>query len=447
MPFKSTELFHYFYDLQDPADIAPKEKRQGLLKSVMQSPDALRNTMLIAGLHFAWNAGHLKNFEPTLLFHKIETMRLINRWLEESRPKGYWVCVRQIATLCLTEVCFLPTLDSAMIVDIRECCLGNVATAETHLDGLMRFMDFHKPPAIVCQDSLNVEDELSNRYIILTYNFIYGFKSRLQDIIDDDDRLGPNYQPTSTQVEEYMHAWHKEEFRGLEIRLKAMKMIPFFFSPLPPSTKFCDVDGSSMIDCLISLTETSRFRRQLSGDGQAQHLVWLEGAATRLLLAFVGAHIESLAGEGNGGYCQPVAPRLMASWSGLSTSVGLYLHAVLGFWNAGAPIEPRLHRRVLSILKRDLDHTACWTGRHLVSDFWFWRAFMGAFSLAKHARVGDQSLLEPLQGPFRGFIREWSRCSGVMEWARARESLVRIVWPEVFVDEVLAEELWDKSVL
>ena len=70
----------------------------------MQTPDALRNTMLIAGLYYAWSAGHLMSFEPTLLFHKIETMRLVNSWLQKSDPKAYWACVRHIASLCLTEV-------------------------------------------------------------------------------------------------------------------------------------------------------------------------------------------------------------------------------------------------------------------------------------------------------------------------------------------------------
>lgn len=70
----------------------------------MQSPDALRNTMLIAGLHYGWKAGRLQIFESTLLFHKIETMRLVNWLLVQSEPTAYHLCIRHIATLCLTEV-------------------------------------------------------------------------------------------------------------------------------------------------------------------------------------------------------------------------------------------------------------------------------------------------------------------------------------------------------
>ena len=70
----------------------------------MQTPDALRNTMLIAGSYYAWNVGHLRSFESTLLFHKIETMRLVNGWLQKPEKNAYWVCVRHITSLCFTEV-------------------------------------------------------------------------------------------------------------------------------------------------------------------------------------------------------------------------------------------------------------------------------------------------------------------------------------------------------
>ncbi|KAF4465047.1 hypothetical protein FALBO_8106 [Fusarium albosuccineum] len=428
MPFKSNELFHYFYELEDAVDIMPREKRQDLLSYVMQSPDALRNTMLIAGFHFAWNAGHLHAFEPTVLFHKIETMRLINGWLEQSRPKAYSVCVRQIATLCFTE-----------------CALGSVATAETHLNGLMRFMDYHRPPHLLDQTDMGVEDELSNRYIILTYNFIYGFKSRLQDILDEEYNMSPGEQPTSHMVEDLMHSWHKEEFRGLEIRLKAMKMMPYFFTPLTSTTKFRQIDGSPMLDCLISLTETARIRYQ-SPDAQTQQLVWLEGAATRLLLAFVGSHIESLSGDEKGGLKTRARLRLSTSWSGMASASGLYLHAVLGFWNAGEPIEARLLRRVLSILKQDLERHRPDHAPRLASDLWFWKAFVAAFSMSKHLQLDHQGILSPLEQPFRDVVREWSEMNGVTQWTKARKSLAKIVWPETFHLEDLAEEVWNRCI-
>ena len=65
--------------------------------------------MLIAGLHYAWNAGQLQSFEPTFLFHKIQTMSDVNKFLHKS-DKKYAVCVRNISTLCFSEVIGLHSL-------------------------------------------------------------------------------------------------------------------------------------------------------------------------------------------------------------------------------------------------------------------------------------------------------------------------------------------------
>lgn len=86
-----------------------------------------------------------------------------------------------------------------------------------------------------------------------------------------------------------MHAWHKVELRGLETSLKVMRILPFLFSPLPPTTTFRDIDGSPMAD----LTETSRFRHEPLPHAQSQHVVWFEGAATQLVLAFVRCSVQA----------------------------------------------------------------------------------------------------------------------------------------------------------
>lgn len=59
--------------------------------------------MLIAGLHYAWNAGQLQSYEPTFLFHKIQTMSDVNKSIQNS-DKKYAICVRNISTLCFSEV-------------------------------------------------------------------------------------------------------------------------------------------------------------------------------------------------------------------------------------------------------------------------------------------------------------------------------------------------------
>ncbi|CAJ0544553.1 Ff.00g036740.m01.CDS01 [Fusarium sp. VM40] len=423
MAFKSDELFHYFYKLEDPSDIAPKKKRQDLLASVTHSADALRNTMLIASLHYAWNAGHLRSFEPTLLFHKLEAMRLINKSILDSDAK-YSMCVKHIATLCLTE-----------------CALGNITAAETHMDGLMKFMDFHRPTHLPSPTEPGLDDELANRYIILTYNFIHGFKSRVKDILLFNDT---RETPSPEMVEELMHSWHKTEMQGLDIRLKSLKMLPFFFSELPPSTEFIDVDGEGIVDCLVTLTATSRLRSE-SPDPFDQNVLWQEGAATRLLLAFVNTHIESISG---GRKTSSKRARLASSWSGLATATGLYLHAILQFWNAGEPMKPPLHRRILHILQQDLEGTRHHLGSRsrLVSKLWFWKAFVGAMSVERHVAFDTEGVLVELGGTFREFVRGWSIVVGVTQWGDAREALRKIAWPGSFESEYMARDLWYRCV-
>lgn len=253
-------------------------------------------------------------------------------------------------------------------------------------------------------------------------------------------------RPDPDTVTELMQSWHKDEFRGLDVRLKAMKMVPYFFNPLPPNAKFRDIDGTPMLDCLTRITETSGFKRNSAHEAIEQNM-WLEGAVTRLLLALVGCHIESLSGDEFRGFNKKSGPRLVTSWSGMCSAAGLYLHAVLGIWNAGELIESRMHRRVLYIVKQDLERNRPQKRDHRASDLWLWKAYVCAFSLARHLQLGDDcGLLSPLQTMFGGLIREWSCMLKVTEWTEARDALSAIVWPESFYLEDMCRSLWYASV-
>lgn len=74
------------------------------MAAVSQDAYALRNTLLIAGLYYAWKAGDMYTYESTFLFHKIEAMGLVNKWLSRPDSGTLNVCIRQISTLCFAEV-------------------------------------------------------------------------------------------------------------------------------------------------------------------------------------------------------------------------------------------------------------------------------------------------------------------------------------------------------
>jgi hypothetical protein len=75
------------------------------MSSAVQDPFALRNMLLIAGIHYAWNLGDLQTFEPTFLSHKIQAIQLVNEKLSSpSDGKDYMSCANYIITLSFTEV-------------------------------------------------------------------------------------------------------------------------------------------------------------------------------------------------------------------------------------------------------------------------------------------------------------------------------------------------------
>jgi hypothetical protein len=88
------------------------------MRGIMEDPVIIRNTLLLAGLHYAWNKGRLESFEPTFLYHKVEAMQMVNQYLSDFRPEAMQMCIRQVASLCFAEVRFQipPALNYCMSV-------------------------------------------------------------------------------------------------------------------------------------------------------------------------------------------------------------------------------------------------------------------------------------------------------------------------------------------
>ena len=72
--------------------------------SAFQDPVALRNAVLIAGVHYSWKQGSLLSLRDAYLSSKIDTIRAVNAALVDpwERRKGEYA--RLIATLALAEV-------------------------------------------------------------------------------------------------------------------------------------------------------------------------------------------------------------------------------------------------------------------------------------------------------------------------------------------------------
>lgn len=119
-------------------------------------------------------------FDSAFFFHKVETIRTVNKLLGNASPKLAVLCISQICTLCYTEVRRLINLDQTppppqiekqktltRLHPWFQACLGNVAVAETHLDGLMTFLDAmeQQNPAVLSGD--DADSEHARRYLLM----------------------------------------------------------------------------------------------------------------------------------------------------------------------------------------------------------------------------------------------------------------------------------------
>ncbi|QPC62806.1 hypothetical protein HYE67_005037 [Fusarium culmorum] len=340
MPLKSMELLHYFHKAGGNDELALRCKRQNLLASSMHHPDALRNTLLIAGFHYIVNAGRSSDFKPTLLLHKIETIRSVNKWLQLSDSKAYAIRVR------------------FELVDVGE----------------------EAPPEVMAA----------------------------------------------------MHDRYKVEAGGMDLKLRSMEMIPYFFAPLSSMRGFCDIDASPMIKCLLSMTEICQLRAPATDEKPVQQIVWLEGAAVKWILAAIETHVESMPWQDDRTRKETSPGGMKSSWSGLFIATQLYVHQVLGLWILDAPLEVKFHSHILAYLSWDLarGESCLEAGSTVASNFWFWKAFVGAFSLARHIETDHAVALYPLRRQFVRLLYKWSEATGIKTWKEAREILIGIVWPK-----------------
>ncbi|KAL3469793.1 hypothetical protein BJX99DRAFT_240624 [Aspergillus californicus] len=425
MPFRSRELYHYFFQTGAAFAVAPSDPKDDCIALATLDEHALRSTILIAGIHYSWNTGTLQAFESAFLFHKVESIRIINKWLGIASSKVFLVCVRQILTICLTE-----------------SCLGNIPAAETHLNGTMALFDSREQVRSTSGNIDYIEGELANRYLILTSCFVLILKSRLEDFIlfREAQGIGRNDDGSSAEALRLMQLWHGMEKGGLERRLKAMRMFPYFFSLPPMNRRPKMIDAAPIIDALRNMTETIDY---IHANPATEHIdrVWIEGGATELMLVLVTSHVSSF-GKELPTLSQPLLP---SSWSGIGASGELYMHSVLNIMNEGEKMECRLLHRIAMIVKEDIDQTR----HHLSGDhkqgsscqsLWLWKVFIGAVALEKHTKSDStrspgqctcNADLEGLCEWFRRCARDWSAVTGIVDWEDVQAVLASMAWPVI----------------
>lgn len=123
-----------------------------------------------------------------------------------------------------------------------------------------------------------------------------------------------------------------------------------------------------------------------------RNIIRASSGPSNLLSAVIDAYISSIP-DHNEDSKPGLPPNLKSSWSCIA--VGLYLTSVLGVWNRGLPPENRHLYRNLLTLRRDLDESLSdIMGQDASSwQFWFWKAFLGAFCLAHVGFVVEEGVV------------------------------------------------------
>ncbi|KAJ3541756.1 hypothetical protein NM208_g4458 [Fusarium decemcellulare] len=427
MPLKSKHLLQYFSEVALAPGRLPRNSISDSIASAINDPCGLRNVLMIAAFRHAWKFSHLGTFEQTFLYHKFQTIRLVNAQLRPSQFITF--CADHITTLCFAE-----------------CTLGNFDAAETHLKGMMLYMETRDSEP---KDQRQVvTHELCDRYFILAYNMTQCLKSRLDDYLASP--AGARYRCrshlSSQDLERLVPEWHSYEANGAGLCLDAMSVFPSFFGSSAVHEKLNLVDASRIITCVKDITRIfdmrNSFQRVNSYDTSPYEL-WDQGDPSRLFTAVVEAHIES---------CSPMpepfdGSSIQSSWIGISVATGMYLNSILGVWNHGQPEDDQLLYYILRYSHRDLTRhlSESMSYSSVPHDLWFWKLFVTAFHLA-YARINRYNAwMDNVSSDLTGLIRVWAEETSTRSWQDARNKLARIVWPANFDKEGLAESIWDKA--
>ncbi|XEV03128.1 hypothetical protein FSHL1_008415 [Fusarium sambucinum] len=429
MSLRSRELLHYFHHSHDSSDLVLAKASRNILfcsfASVAQHPDALRDTLLVAGLHYAWTVGDLQTYKTTFLFHKVSTIGILNKWLQNIHQPGLMTFIRHVSILCFIEASY-----------------GNIGDTEAHINGLVNAVNLLSPLDDDFGNRTGLEEELANRYLLLTHYAYQGFKARILGSDSLKTMFRQNNAAEFSTFVSLIHRWKTQNVGHLEMRLNAMKLLPFFFAILPSSTYFHNIDASPLIEHLKHVTMSTQTAKEdrYKCDPSWE---WIEGSESRLLCATISSHFSSL--FENDMFSTSGTVKYSISWSGMCAALSLYMHSVLELWDGGQAMDSNLLRRFLCIMQKDLENNMDDLGSDDSSDFWFWRAFLGMYSIAKHQAQSYEPELDDLANVYHGFVDTWKDITGLRLWEDVHRRLISIAWSDRQGHE-LEPSVWGRAI-
>ncbi|KAF4952818.1 hypothetical protein FSARC_12560 [Fusarium sarcochroum] len=405
------------------------------LARLVDDPVALRSAILLAGMHFSFQFGGLASFEPTFLFHKVEIINLINQWIASRDRRLESAIIRQIATLAFTEICH-----------------GELVAAETHMSGIMAMVetshDGQKHPSIPnCGRS--IDQELTNRYFVLSYGFLCGLKSLLSGISQAGGYADNIKLLSGKKLVELSHQWHTSEaLQSLAFKLKALRLCPFFFSPLPPGAQLKSADGNFIMKILRELTLgiDQAFVGRFAEPSDARFdSFWRQGPASRLLEEFVIAHVQSISVNGNNaGDSQAQQSSFTGPWCGIVIASVFYMEHILGVLGA---VDKSIHKYAITLFQQDVAMSLADESGPRNNEFLLWQLLLGLISSRVYQRDKDTRGLSSITRFLQKALRQQAQTLGVASWSEAKAMLLKVVWPVRCAEDGFMRDLWNDAVL
>ncbi|PCD23300.1 hypothetical protein AU210_014823 [Fusarium oxysporum f. sp. radicis-cucumerinum] len=435
MPLKSHELFQYLFESSRTLKTTPKTPGTEYLARMIDNPCALRSAILMAGMHFSFQFGDLATFESTFLYHKIEVMRVINRWIASGDYKLEAAIIREMATLAFTEACH-----------------GELVAAETHISGILALIETARPDKgdPTRSDCCSTDRELANRYFVMSYVYITGLKSLLSGICRTGGHGSSLYAVPGRNLLKLSHTWHMSEaMENLGLKLQAIRLFPFFFSPLPQGARLNNADGQVIINSIRDFTAAQDHMFRETGietaDGKFEGF-WRRGPASRVLGEYVTAHIESISVPGKKEENPDMTPSsFVGPWCGLTIASVFYMQDVLG---ALEYVDKRIHKYAVTLLEHDVAKVLTSKDTPKNEAFMLWQTLVGLIASLRALKDDEQDrgLLSARQF-FEKALKQQSTTLGIVTWSQAKGTLRRVAWPMGTASREFIEELWEKTII
>ncbi|KAG8352713.1 hypothetical protein FVEN_g9401 [Fusarium venenatum] len=438
MPLKSHELFQYLFGCEQGPKNSPKTPATNCLMRLTDDPCALRSTILLAGMHFCFQNGSLASFESTFLYHKVEVMRYINKWIASSSHRRDTTIIRQMTTLAFTEV-----------------CTGEILGAEAHASGILAIIENAaargKKEKLDTSSSKSPDQELANRYFVMAYTYICGLKSLLGGVCrlgGVDDASIKDF--SAKELVEMSHLWHKgEALQSWALKLQALRLLPFFLTPLPVGATFKYADGHAVIQSLRQFTSPTIIddspQKGICTDSPDKIFdnFWRRGPASRLLGECVLAHVETISVKKGGSQSlRRDGTPFESPWCALVTAAILYGQVILG---ALEPIDKRMHKYTITLFHHDMaSYIEAGRGSNNPG-FLLWLLLLGLVGCHTYPNGEKDKTPHPSFLFFQAAVRRQAKEMAISTWLEARVVLAEVVWPSASDRSEFIKDFWDEA--